>query len=155
MSRLRGATSSTFEESLGSLIGGSMEEDLLRIKANKAGLHAYVSNTRTEVDHTVYYIRMEYFEARDEFLEPVAWETRTRYSELEKFLAELKERRGIQLPALPRKRMMSSLTSDAIAERKRGIDTILATLLPLHAGVPQVRQFLQLEAPDAPPRASP
>ena len=42
-----------------------------------------------------------------------------------------------------------------IAERKRGIDTILATLLPLHAGVPQVRQFLQLEAPDAPPRASP
>jgi len=122
-----------------------MEEELLRIKANKAGLHAFVSTTTTEVDHTVYVIRMEYFEVRNEFLEPVSWQMSTRYSELEKFLVELKERRGIVLPALPRKRMMTSLTEDAIVERKRGIDTILATLIPQHAGVPHVRQFLQLE----------
>ena len=152
MSRLQRAESSWSEPTVGSLIGGSMEEDLLRIKANKAGLHAFVSRTNTDIDHTVYYIRMEYFEVRNEFLEPVAWETSTRYSEVEKFLVELKERRAIQLPALPRKRMMSSLTQDAIDERKRGIDTILGALLPLHAGVPQVRRFLELEVPTLPDR---
>ena len=144
MARIERSGSSFTEPTIGSIIGGSMESDLQRIKANKNGLHAYVKDHH-KGEFTTYTIRIEYFEVRNEFLEPISWQIETRYSEFDQFLKTLKERcPEVELPALPRRRLTSSMTTAAIEERTKGIDTILTALLPKYAGEPFVRTFFKL-----------
>ena len=74
-----------------------------------------------------------------------SWEVNTRFSEVIKLLDTLRTQRNIQLPPLPRRRLFSSKSQEAIKERREALNVILEAMVPEYAGVPEVGQFLQLE----------
>jgi len=122
----------------------ALEEDVTRVQSVLEELHSVVlstenvKNVRQHSTHTEYTIRTT--DRRG-----IVSETNTRYSDVIELLDQLKQRRGVELPEMPRKHLFHSLDDSVIQERQAALDTILAAAVPRHAGIPQVRRFLRLD----------
>ena len=82
------------------------------------------------------------------------WEVITRYSAMQKLVIDLKAL-GIETAPLPRKRMTSSKSEEAIQERAKALDALLVQLTHSHSAEPIVRGFLGLDEEHAPRDESP
>ena len=118
----------------------ALEEDLIRVQSVQQALRSVVSSSHTVADgHTEYTIRTTDRDGN-------SWETTTRYSFVVQLLEELRlERDIVNMPVMPRKRFFRSLEEAVIDERRAALDAVLASVVPQHAGIPEVRLFLRLD----------
>ena len=118
----------------------ALEEDLIRVQSVQQALRSVVSSSHTVADgHTEYTIRTTDRDGN-------SWETTTRYSFVVQLIEELRLKRDIvNLPVMPRKRFFRSLEEAVIDERRAALDAVLASVVPQHAGIPEVRLFLRLD----------
>ena len=78
--------------------------------------------------------------------EDYSWFVEIRYSDMELLASNLQSRHHFALPPLPRKRMFSSCSDEAMQERTTAFNDVLKILVTCHVQIPMVRDFLQVEA---------